>query len=162
MPHIPEFRQPGSGGSICSHLLCRTAICRCVRDLADVAGAERADRHPDGYTVAGVAGALVSTLAMCVPTACVPYWVSSRLLTDLAPPKLPAINSGALVPDFYRIGCASSGLILGGRGLGDIAGGVGRTGGGGRWGGGVGGGLFSPIACHRCVTVLALRRGLIN
>src|SRR2546427_765568 len=40
---------PGNapGCSRCAALDDRQAICRCVRDLADVAGPERADRHPD-------------------------------------------------------------------------------------------------------------------
>src|SRR4030095_12169244 len=63
-----------------------------------------------GYTVAGVAGALVATLAMCVPTAMLAYCVS-RLLTRLSHSRWPAIIQAALVP--LSIGLmGASGLIL--------------------------------------------------
>ena len=63
-----------------------------------------------GYTVAGVAGALVATLAMCVPTAVLAYCVS-RLLTRSSHSRWPAIIQAALVP--LSIGLmGASGLIL--------------------------------------------------
>ena len=63
-----------------------------------------------GYSVAGVAGALVATLAMCVPTAVLAYGVS-RLLTRSSHSRWPAIIQAALVP--LSIGLmGASGLIL--------------------------------------------------
>jgi chromate transporter len=50
-----------------------------------------------GYSVAGVAGALVATLAMCGPTAVLAYYVS-RLLTRSSHSRWPAIIQAALVP----------------------------------------------------------------
>ena len=63
-----------------------------------------------GYSVAGVAGALVATLAMCVPTAVLAYCVS-RLLTRSSRSRWPVIIQAALVP--LSIGLmGASGLIL--------------------------------------------------
>lgn len=63
-----------------------------------------------GYSVAGVAGALVATISMCVPTAVLAYWVS-RLLTRSSHARWPAIIQAALVP--LSIGLmGASGLIL--------------------------------------------------
>jgi chromate transporter len=63
-----------------------------------------------GYSVAGVAGALVATLAMCVPTAVLAYCVS-RLLTRSSHSRWPAIIQAGLVP--LSLGLMSaSGLIL--------------------------------------------------
>ena len=63
-----------------------------------------------GYSVAGVAGALVATLAMCGPTAVLAYYVS-RLLARSSRSRWPAIIQAALVP--LSIGLMSaSGLIL--------------------------------------------------
>src|ERR1700738_418748 len=63
-----------------------------------------------GYSVAGVAGALVATLAMCGPTAVLAYYVS-RLLTRSSHSRWPAIIQAALVP--LSIGLmGASGLIL--------------------------------------------------
>jgi chromate transporter len=63
-----------------------------------------------GYSVAGVAGALTATLAMCVPTAVLAYCVS-RLLARSSHSRWPAILQAALVP--LSIGLMSaSGLIL--------------------------------------------------
>ena len=62
------------------------------------------------YSVAGVAGALVATLAMCGPTAVVAYYVS-RLLARSTQSRWPAIIQTALVP--LSIGLmGASGLIL--------------------------------------------------
>jgi chromate transporter len=63
-----------------------------------------------GYAVAGVTGALVATLAMCVPTAALAYYVS-RLLRRSSHARWPAIVQAALVP--LSIGLmAASGLVL--------------------------------------------------
>jgi chromate transporter len=63
-----------------------------------------------GYSVAGVAGALAATLAMCGPTAILAYYVS-RLLQRSSHSRWPAIIQAALVP--LSIGLmAASGLIL--------------------------------------------------
>ena len=47
-----------------------------------------------GYSVAGVAGALAATLAMCGPTAVVAYYVS-RLLARSTQSRWPAIIQAA-------------------------------------------------------------------
>lgn len=63
-----------------------------------------------GYQVAGVAGAMVATLAMCGPTAVFAYFVS-QLLARSKHAHWPAIVQAALVP--LSIGLMSaSGLIL--------------------------------------------------
>ena len=63
-----------------------------------------------GYSVAGVAGALVATLAMCLPTALMAYCVS-RVLTRSSHSRWPAIIQAALVP--LSIGLmAASGYVL--------------------------------------------------
>jgi chromate transporter len=50
-----------------------------------------------GYSVAGLAGALVATLAMCVPTAVLALTVS-RFLTRSSQSRWPSIIQAALVP----------------------------------------------------------------
>ncbi len=63
-----------------------------------------------GYAVAGVVGALAATLAMCVPTAVLAYYVS-HLLARSYHSRWPAIIQAALVP--LSIGLmGASGLIL--------------------------------------------------
>ena len=63
-----------------------------------------------GYSVAGVAGAVAATLAMCVPTAILAYYVS-HLLQRARHSRWPAIIQAALVP--LSIGLmGASGLIL--------------------------------------------------
>ena len=63
-----------------------------------------------GYSVAGVVGALVATLAMCLPTAVLALCVS-RVLTRSSRSRWPAFIQAALVP--LSIGLMSaSGLIL--------------------------------------------------
>ena len=63
-----------------------------------------------GYSVAGVTGALVATLAMCLPTAFMAYGVS-RILTKSSHSRWPAIIQSALVP--LSIGLmGASGYIL--------------------------------------------------
>jgi chromate transporter len=63
-----------------------------------------------GYSVAGVTGGLVATLAMCGPTAVLAYYVS-RLLTRSSQSRWPAMIQMALVP--LSIGLmGASGLIL--------------------------------------------------
>jgi len=63
-----------------------------------------------GYAVAGVGGALVATLSMCVPTAVLAFYVS-RFLRQRSHSRWPAIIQAALVP--LSIGLmGASGLIL--------------------------------------------------
>jgi chromate transporter len=63
-----------------------------------------------GYAVAGIGGALVATLAMCVPTAVLAFFVS-RFLRRSSHSRWPAIVQAALVP--LSIGLmGASGLIL--------------------------------------------------
>jgi chromate transporter len=63
-----------------------------------------------GYSVAGVAGAIAATLAMCGPSAILAYYVS-RLLQRSSHSRWPAIVQAALVP--LSIGLmGASGLIL--------------------------------------------------
>jgi chromate transporter len=63
-----------------------------------------------GYSVAGIAGALAATLAMCGPTALLAYYVSG-LLARSRHSRWPAIIQAALVP--LSIGLmAASGFIL--------------------------------------------------
>ncbi len=63
-----------------------------------------------GYAVAGVAGALAATLAMCGPAAILAFYVS-RLLARSSQSRWPGIIQAALVP--LSIGLMSaSGLIL--------------------------------------------------
>ena len=63
-----------------------------------------------GYSVAGVLGALVATLAMCVPTAVLALIVS-RFLTRSSQSRWPSIIQAALVP--LSIGLmGASGFIL--------------------------------------------------
>jgi chromate transporter len=63
-----------------------------------------------GYSVSGIAGALVATLAMCGPTAVLAYYVS-RLLMRSSHSRWPAMMQAALVP--LSIGLmGASGLIL--------------------------------------------------
>jgi chromate transporter len=64
-----------------------------------------------GYAVAGLGGALVATLAMCLPTALLAYGVS-RFLGRSSHARWPAVVQAALVP--LSIGLmAASGLVLG-------------------------------------------------
>ena len=63
-----------------------------------------------GYSVAGILGALVATLAMCVPTAALALIVS-RFLTRSSQSRWPSIIQAALVP--LSIGLmGASGFIL--------------------------------------------------
>ena len=63
-----------------------------------------------GYAVAGFSGAIAATLAMCVPTAALAYYVS-RLLRRQTKSPWPAIIQSALVP--LSIGLmAASALIV--------------------------------------------------
>lgn len=63
-----------------------------------------------GYHVAGIAGALVATFAMCGPSAVFAYFVSNMLLRS-SQSAWPAILQAALVPISIGLMCAS-GLIL--------------------------------------------------
>jgi chromate transporter len=63
-----------------------------------------------GYTVAGFTGALVATIAMCVPTAALAYYVNG-ILRRSSKSRWPAIIRAALVP--LSIGLmAASALIV--------------------------------------------------
>ena len=63
-----------------------------------------------GYAVAGIPGALAATLAMCLPTALLAYYVS-RLLSRPSRSRWPGLIQAALVP--LSIGLmAASALIL--------------------------------------------------
>ena len=63
-----------------------------------------------GYSVAGIAGALVATLSMCVPTAVLALYVS-RFLARSSHARWPAIVQAALVP--LSIGLmGASGFVL--------------------------------------------------
>ena len=87
------------------------------RQFADVFAISQLSPGPNvlivtliGYAVAGVAGGLVATQAMCVPTAVLAYYVS-RLLRRSSHARWPAIVQAALVP--LSIGLmAASGLVL--------------------------------------------------
>ncbi len=63
-----------------------------------------------GFHVAGVAGALVATFAMCGPSAVLAYYVSNLLVQSSHSPW-PAILQSALVPVSIGLMCAS-GFIL--------------------------------------------------
>jgi len=63
-----------------------------------------------GYSVAGVAGALAATVAMCGPTALLAYYVS-RFLARSRHSRWPALIQAALVPLSIAL-MAASGLIL--------------------------------------------------
>jgi hypothetical protein len=74
------------------------------RQFADVFAISQLSPGPNvlivtliGYAVAGVAGGLVATLAMCVPTAVLAYYVS-RLLRRSSHARWPAIVQAALRP----------------------------------------------------------------
>jgi chromate transporter len=62
-----------------------------------------------GYSVAGVAGGLVATLAMCAPTAVLAYYVS-RLLARSSHSRWPGIIQAALVP--LSIGLMSASCLI--------------------------------------------------
>ena len=62
-----------------------------------------------GYTVAGAAGALVSTFAMCAPAAALAYYVS-RLFARKGQSRWPAIITAALVP--LSIGLMGAGALI--------------------------------------------------
>ncbi|MGE0618732.1 MAG: chromate transporter [Afipia sp.] len=63
-----------------------------------------------GYHVAGIAGALVATFAMCGPSAVFAYFVSN-MLTRSSQSAWPGILQAALVPISIGLMCAS-GLVL--------------------------------------------------
>jgi chromate transporter len=87
------------------------------RQFADVYAISQLSPGPNvlivtliGYSVAGIAGALAATLAMCVPTAVLAYSVS-RLLRRSHQSRWPAIIQAALVPLSIGLMGASS-LVL--------------------------------------------------
>jgi chromate transporter len=61
-----------------------------------------------GYAVAGVAGALVATLAMCIPTAALAYYVSRLFQSSKSP--WPRIIQASLVP--LSIGLMAGGALI--------------------------------------------------
>ncbi len=63
-----------------------------------------------GYAVAGVGGALVATLAMCVPTAVLAYCVSGFLARS-SHARWPAILQASLVPLSIGLMAASSVIL---------------------------------------------------
>ncbi len=65
-----------------------------------------------GYAVAGFGGAIVATLAMCVPTAALAYYVS-RLLRRQSTSSWPAIIQSALVPLSIGLMAASALIVAG-------------------------------------------------
>jgi chromate transporter len=87
------------------------------REFADIYAISQLSPGPNvlivtliGYTVAGFSGALVATLAMCVPTAALAYYVS-RWLRRSTKSRWPSIIQTALVP--LSIGLmAASALIV--------------------------------------------------
>jgi chromate transporter len=87
------------------------------REFADIYAISQLSPGPNvlivtliGYTVAGLTGALVATIAMCVPTAALAYCVSG-VLRRSSKSRWPAIIQAALVP--LSIGLmAASGLIV--------------------------------------------------
>jgi chromate transporter len=62
-----------------------------------------------GYAVAGIAGAIAATFAMCLPTAILAYGVS-RLLARQSNARWPAIIQAALVP--LSIGLMGAGALI--------------------------------------------------
>ena len=62
-----------------------------------------------GYAVAGIAGAIAATFAMCLPTAILAYGVS-RLLSRQSTSRWPAIIQAALVP--LSIGLMGAGALI--------------------------------------------------
>ena len=87
------------------------------REFADIYAISQLSPGPNvlivtliGYSVAGLGGALAATLAMCVPTAVLAYYVSGFLARRRAA-RWPAIIQAALVP--LSIGLmGASALIL--------------------------------------------------
>ena len=87
------------------------------REFADIYAISQLSPGPNvlivtliGYTVGGFSGALVATLAMCVPTAALAYYVS-RWLRRSTKSRWPSMIQTALVP--LSIGLmAASALIV--------------------------------------------------
>ena len=87
------------------------------REFADIYAISQLSPGPNvlivtliGYSVAGIAGALAATLAMCVPTAAFAYFVS-RWLAQSGRSRWPAIIQASLVP--LSIGLmAASALVV--------------------------------------------------
>lgn len=87
------------------------------RQFADVYAISQLSPGPNvlivtliGYAVAGVGGALVATLAMCVPTAVLALFVS-RFLARSSHARWPAIVQTALVPLSIGLMGASSFIL---------------------------------------------------
>ncbi|MBV9559790.1 MAG: chromate transporter [Bradyrhizobium sp.] len=87
------------------------------REFADIYALSQLSPGPNvlivtliGYQVAGLAGALVATLAMCVPTATLAYYVSGFLARSRQA-HWPALVQAALVPLSIGLMAASAFVV---------------------------------------------------
>jgi chromate transporter len=87
------------------------------REFADIYAISQLSPGPNvlivtliGYSVAGVAGALAATLAMCVPTAVLAYFVS-RWLARSRRSQWPSIIQASLVPLSIGLMAASAWIV---------------------------------------------------
>jgi chromate transporter len=87
------------------------------REFADIYAISQLSPGPNvlivtliGYSVAGIAGALAATLAMCVPTAALAYFVS-RWLTRARQSQWPSIIQTSLVPLSIGLMAASAWIV---------------------------------------------------
>ena len=87
------------------------------REFADIYAISQLSPGPNvlivtliGYSVAGIAGALAATLAMCVPTAALAYFVS-RWLAQGRQSQWPSIIQTSLVPLSIGLMAASAWIV---------------------------------------------------
>jgi chromate transporter len=87
------------------------------REFADIYAISQLSPGPNvlivtliGYSVAGIAGALAATLAMCVPTAALAYFVS-RWLAQARQSQWPSIIQTSLVPLSIGLMAASAWIV---------------------------------------------------
>jgi chromate transporter len=87
------------------------------REFADIYAISQLSPGPNvlivtliGYSVAGIAGALAATLAMCVPTAALAYFVS-RWLAQARQSRWPSIIQTSLVPLSIGLMAASAWIV---------------------------------------------------
>jgi chromate transporter len=87
------------------------------REFADIYAISQLSPGPNvlivtliGYSVAGIAGALAATLAMCVPTAALAYFVS-RWLARSRQSQWPSIIQTSLVPLSIGLMAASAWIV---------------------------------------------------
>jgi chromate transporter len=87
------------------------------REFADIYAISQLSPGPNvlivtliGYSVAGIAGALAATLAMCVPTAALAYFVS-RWLAQARQSQWPSILQTSLVPLSIGLMAASAWIV---------------------------------------------------